>query len=210
MRSTKIKLKVCGMRDGANIIDVAGLGPDYLGFIFHRGSRRYVGEHFIIPPVQHTIKRVGVFVNQTTEEITSLAAQHGLDFIQLHGSEAPEQCSALVSEGLKLIKAFSVGSRFDFAVLEPYRQYVEFVLFDTAGQQPGGNGMVFDWDLLKHYDQSIPFFLAGGLSPKGAGWHKLQGMNIHALDINSGVEDTPGMKNIGMIHEMLNIRNQWL
>jgi len=210
MKSTKIKLKVCGMRDEANIRDVAATGPDYMGFIFYKGSRRFVGEDFIMPVIHHAIKRVGVFVDQPTEEIKGLAEQHKLDIIQLHGNESAEQCSELAAAGLKLIKAFPIGSRFDFAVLEAYGKSAEYFLFDTAGKQAGGNGVAFDWALLKQYDQSIPFFLAGGLSPAGSDWSALHGMNIHALDINSGVEAAPGIKNIRMVEEMLNIRNQWL
>ncbi len=210
MTPSQIRLKVCGMRDSANIGAVAELGPDYMGFIFFKGSRRYVGDDFVMPDIQDRIKRVGVFVDQSSAEIKRLAQQHRLDLIQLHGKESPAQCAELVLTGVKLMKAFSIGSQVDFAVLEPYRPYIEYVLFDTAGQQAGGNGLGFDWKLLKQYDQSIPFFLAGGLSPGRNDWGILQGMNIHALDVNSGVEVEPGMKNVALVKEMLNIRNQWL
>ncbi|HQQ98695.1 MAG TPA: phosphoribosylanthranilate isomerase [Cyclobacteriaceae bacterium] len=210
MIPSQIRLKVCGMRDSANIRAVAELGPDYMGFIFYRGSRRYVGDDFVMPDMQDRIKRVGVFVDQSTAEIKCLAQQHRLDFIQLHGKESPAQCAGLVISGLKVIKAFSIGSEVDFAVLEPYRPYIEFALFDTAGHQAGGNGVGFDWKLLKQYDQSIPFFLAGGLSPARKDWEIPKGMNMHALDVNSGVEVEPGMKNVSLVKEMLNVRNQWL
>ena len=210
MTPSQIRLKVCGMRDSANIRAVAELGPDYMGFIFFKGSRRYVGDAFVMPDIPDRIKRVGVFVDQSSTEIKRLAQRHRLDLIQLHGKESPAQCAELVLSGVKLMKAFSIGSQVDFAVLEPYRPYIEYVLFDTAGQQAGGNGFGFDWKLLKQYDQSIPFFLAGGLSPARKDWGILKGMNIHALDVNSGVEVEPGMKNVSLVKEMLNVRNQWL
>src|SRR5258708_9405375 len=92
----RIKLKVCGMRDPKNILEVAALGPDYMGFIFYKKSKRYVGEDFFVPREFSTnIKRVGVFVNEKVENILSQVSQHQLDFVQLHGDESPDLCREL-------------------------------------------------------------------------------------------------------------------
>lgn len=201
---SKIKLKVCGMRDVSNIMDVASLLPDYMGFIFYKPSPRYVGEEFNLPDnFPDSIERVGVFVNETTEVINDLAGKLNLDFIQLHGSESPEQCKLLKEGGRRVIKAFSVDDTFDFDQTKKYKPHVDFFLFDTKGKFHGGNAKRFNWEILKHYDQEIPFLLSGGLAPDNiAGISSLEGMNIHAIDINSGVEIKAGWKNTAAIGEV--------
>lgn len=192
----KIKLKICGMRDANNIIDVASVEPDYLGFIFYSKSPRFVGDEFVLPTkLSPEILRVGVFVNETTSVILDKAKTYNLDYIQLHGNETPSQCEALGQFGLGIIKVFSVGNDFDFEITKPYKKVVDYFLFDTKGRHYGGNASTFNWDLLKQYDQEIPFFLSGGLSPENIEEvRKLDSMNIHALDVNSGVEISPGVK----------------
>lgn len=201
-----IKLKICGMVYPANIIEVAALRPDYMGFIFFNGSPRFVGRDFVIPDTfGHDIKRVGVFVNATTEDMVRLAATHRLDYLQLHGNELPEQCDHLKQAGLGVIKAFPISSTFDFSDVENYEKVSDYFLFDTAGKQYGGTGNRFDWQVLSKYSQRVPFFLSGGITPDNVlEWKSLSTMNIHALDINSGVEDKPGMKSITSIDRLIN------
>lgn len=192
-----IKLKICGMRDADNISQVASLLPDYMGFIFYQRSPRYVGQNFELPKdFPSVIKRVGVFVNESIEEIKMQAYRLELDFIQLHGNETGEQCVKLKNTGHRIIKVFSVDESFDFKITKTYEAIADFFLFDTKGKYYGGNATVFNWDILHRYDQNKPFFLSGGLSP--ANIHQivqLKDMNLHAVDINSGVEDSPGLKN---------------
>jgi len=202
----KLKLKICGMRDEENILDVASLNPEYLGFIFYAKSPRYVGDDFVLPAkLSPDILRVGVFVNETSEVIIGKADKYQLDYIQLHGSETPDQCEALGQLGLGIIKVFSMGDDFDFEVVKPYKGVVDYFLFDTKGKYYGGNASTFNWGLLKQYDQEIPFFLSGGLSPDNINEvGKLKGMNIHALDLNSGVEVSPGVKDISKVKQLKN------
>jgi phosphoribosylanthranilate isomerase len=192
----KIKLKICGMREAHNIMDVTSLKPDYLGFIFYSKSQRFVGDDFILPAnLSPDVLRVGVFVNETSSAILDKAKTYNLDYIQLHGNETPSQCAELGQLGLGIIKVFSVGDDFDFETTKPYKPVVDYFLFDTKGKHYGGNASTFNWDLLKQYDQEIPFFLSGGLSSENIGEvSKLDGMNLHALDVNSGVEISPGVK----------------
>lgn len=201
----RIPLKICGMRDAENIRQVASFQPDYLGFIFYPESPRFVGDDFSLPEdLPASIQRVGVFVNETTDNILGRAKTVGLDCIQLHGSESVEQCNVLRGAGLTLIKVFSVSYGFDFNVTKPYIPAVDYFLFDTKGKYYGGNANTFDWEILKRYDQEIPFFLSGGLSPENVREvASMEGMNLYALDVNSGVEDTPGMKNIEKIETLL-------
>ncbi len=200
----KLKLKICGMRDEANILDVASLDPDYFGFIFYAKSPRFVGDDFVLPiKLSPDILRVGVFVNETSSIIIEKAKAYQLDYIQLHGSETPEQCQALGQLGLGIIKVFSVDDDFDFEITKPYKEVVDYFLFDTKGKHYGGNAKTFNWDLLKQYDQQIPFFLSGGISPENIEEVlALKGMNIHALDVNSGVEESPAMKSITKLEQL--------
>lgn len=191
-----IRLKVCGMRDPENIRTIALLQPDYMGFIFYPRSPRFVGDDFSIPlSFPAHIKKVGVFVNETTHTMLRQSDRLSLDYLQLHGNEPVEQVRTLKEQGIKIIKAFSVDEHFDFGLTLPYASLADFFLFDTKGKYYGGNAQIFDWGILKNYDQQVPFFLSGGLTPDNVeAVESLKGMNLHALDINSGVETQPAVK----------------
>lgn len=196
-RRNPIAIKVCGMRDYKNIMEVASLDPQYLGFIFHRKSPRFVGDEFRLPSLPSSIKKVGVFVNEAPNVVAKKAKEIGFDLIQLHGDETAEKCAELKDLGLKIIKAFPMDDNFDFRETVAFKKHVEFFLFDTKGKLYGGNARVFDWTLLKKYDQEVPFFLSGGLSPANIEQlGDVANMNLHALDFNSGVEETPGLKSM--------------
>jgi phosphoribosylanthranilate isomerase len=193
------------MRDHDNIADVATFAPDYMGFIFYEKSPRFVGADFRIPvSLPSSINRVGVFVNEDPGAVVAKASTIGFDHIQLHGNEPVGQCRELRSHGLKVIKVFSVDDSFDFADTSRFRDHVDYFLFDTRGQYFGGNAKKFNWEILKQYDQEVPFFLSGGLSAENIGSiSMLVEMNLYALDINSGVEEYPGMKSMKKIDEIL-------
>lgn len=195
------------MRDDDNILAVSDLQPDYMGFIFYEKSPRFVGTDFqFVYKFPASVKKVGVFVNASSEEMIRQVKRLGLDYLQLHGNESAEQCEELKKAGIKLIKAFSIGDDFDFSITEPYEKSVDYFLFDTKGKYYGGNARTFDWDILKKYNQKIPFFLSGGLSPYNVmEAMKLNGLNIHAVDVNSGVEITPGLKDVNKVKSIKEI-----
>jgi phosphoribosylanthranilate isomerase len=199
-----ISLKICGMRDPKNILDVATVLPEYMGFIFYKKSPRYVGESFSLPVgFPSSIKKVGVFVNEALDSIQQKVKNIPLDFIQLHGNESVEDCKQLKRSGFSIIKAFSVDEQFDFEVTKPYLECVDYFLFDTKGKFYGGNAVTFDWSILEKYNQQVPFFLSGGLNEQNiSGIKNLQQMNLHAVDINSGVELSPGFKNVDQIKKI--------
>lgn len=207
--NNKIRIKVCGMRDPENIIQVGELQPDYMGFIFYSKSKRFVGDDFIIPEeLPKSIKKVGVFVNEATDKIMELVARHKLDFVQLHGAESVDQCEELKANKMGVIKVFSMDQQFDFAEVKHYQKVVDFFLFDTKSEGFGGSGKTFDWSLLEKYDQGVPFFLSGGLSSENiVDAQDLKSMNLHALDVNSGVELSPGVKDIDKIKQIGEILN---
>jgi phosphoribosylanthranilate isomerase len=204
-----IKIKVCGMRDHANIEAVASLQPDFMGFIFYRKSKRFVGDSFIMPTLSPSIHNVGIFVNEPTAWIKETANRNAIKHIQLHGNETPSQCEALKNEGFFIIKAFSIASDFNFKDMIPYKSVVDYFLFDTKGDNYGGNGKTFNWEVLTKYDQQVPFFLSGGISLANAesAWN-LKNMNIYALDVNSRFEVEPGLKDIPQLNKLFELRGK--
>ncbi|HET9052607.1 MAG TPA: phosphoribosylanthranilate isomerase [Cyclobacteriaceae bacterium] len=201
-------LKICGMRHPVNIAEVASLQPDYLGFIFYDQSPRWVGAHFRMPVIPSAIKRVGVFVNENTETILNTVHRHALDVVQLHGHETPEQCRELKSHGVRIIKAFAVDDAFDFETVRSFSDYVNYFLFDAKGKHFGGNGTAFNWSVLHRYDQRVPFFLSGGISAKNISRiPDMSRMNLHSFDVNSGVEISPGVKDVNRIKDLKQIIN---
>ena len=200
----EIKIKVCGMRESQNISDLAKLNPDYMGFIFFEKSKRDVSKKLKrndLDKIPTTIKKVGVFVNATNEDIYKTIKSFNLDLVQLHGAETPEMCLEIKNSGIKVIKAFSVDSAFDFTTTSPYKTTCDYFLFDTKGKEAGGNGFTFDWSILDKYDNDIPFLLSGGLDETNISEvNKLTHLNIHAVDVNSKFEIKPALKNIELLN----------
>ena len=194
-----MKLKICGMKYPENILEVGALLPDYMGFIFWEKSARYFNGE--IPELIETVKKVGVFVNQSQEEILEKVAKYNLQAVQLHGNETVEFLSELKKElpkKVQIIKAFSADNDFDFEVLKPYEAVSDFFLFDTKGKLPGGNGTTFDWTILKKYKSEKPFFLSGGIGInelKAIEEISKSNLPIYAIDVNSKFEIEPGLKN---------------
>lgn len=203
----KLKIKICGMKYPDNINEVLALEPDFMGFIFYPKSRRFVGEDFMMPSVWASqTKRVGVFVNQSLAYVLDKASHHQLTYIQLHGSESPEHCLYLRNKGYCIIKAFGIHPLFNFEEIIPYLPVVDYFLFDTHTPEFGGSGKSFNWATLDQYTFEKPFFLSGGLS---AALLRKQKLPVHpqlyALDINSSVEDRPGVKNPAAVQELMNL-----
>jgi phosphoribosylanthranilate isomerase len=195
-----VGIKICGMKYPNNILEVGALLPDYMGFIFWEKSARYFNG--IIPALPKSIRKVGVFVNATSEEIVEKIKKHDLQAVQLHGSESIEFCESLkkkLPKEIEIIKVFSILDTFDFAVLKPFEPLCDYFLFDTKGRLPGGNGTTFDWKVLEQYPSTKPFFLSGGI-----GIEELEDVKqvlktnlpIYAIDVNSKFELNPGLKNI--------------
>lgn len=192
------------MRDKENISGLLALKPDYIGFIFYAQSKRFMAD-FPQIEIPSSVKKVGVFVNETIEEIIEKINKHTLDFVQLHGNESPEFCSALSAKNIKIIKAFSVDENFDFSVTKRFEKNVSLFLFDTKGNNYGGNGVKFNWELLQNYSGKTPFLLSGGISINDAEEiKKFKHPAFLGIDINSGFELEPGLKNIKEIKEFKN------
>lgn len=199
-----MKLKICGMKYYENIQAVAELQPDYLGFIFYDKSKRNFDG--AIPDLHKEIKKTGVFVNATFEDVLDKIIKYQLNAVQLHGEESAEFCEKLKQKfitikELEIIKVFSVGDDFDFNLLDDYADVCDYFLFDTKGKERGGNGITFNWEILKYYPFEKPYFLSGGI-----GLNEMERLKIflqsdaskycYSIDVNSKFETDPGMKDI--------------
>lgn len=190
-----MQIKVCGMRIPENLEKVCALGPDYVGYIFYPGSKRFVGNKpdpalFRLPPP--SIIKVGVFVNEQISRIKELQKEHKLDMVQLHGNESATYCRELLDAGIQVIKALNPDSSW-----EEYADAVPFFLFDTPDPGWGGTGKKFDWNLITKRSIPRPFLLSGGIGPEDAGVvRELEHENFRGIDINSQFELSPGEKDI--------------
>ncbi|MBR6194110.1 MAG: phosphoribosylanthranilate isomerase [Prevotella sp.] len=213
-------VKVCGMREGENIRQVAELGVNWIGMIFWDKSPRnvtmiptYAG---IIPDRGSDIggfkaKRVGVFVDEMPQNIITRVVNYKLDLVQLHGHETPTLIRNLrrtldpdIRPGVQFIKAISVGGCNDIAAYKDYDDCVDYFLFDTKCPTVGGSGSQFDWSVLEAYDGDVPFLLSGGIGPDDA--ERVR--NFHhpkciGIDLNSRFETEPGLKDITKLKQFL-------
>lgn len=199
------------MRERQNMIDVAALRPDYMGFIFYPKSSRFAGDVLKPEWVREVnglgIGTVGVFVNETVENIMNTVEKFGFSTVQLHGSEPPEVCARLQQMGLTVWKVFHLKS-VESGVWSPLLPYVEVCdafLFDTPSQAYGGTGEKFGWDILQDYPYQKPFILSGGIGPEDIDTVlQLRFPQLIGIDINSKFEIRPGLKNVdalsGFIH----------
>lgn len=204
-----MKKKVCGLREINNIKKILELNPDFIGFIFYEKSPRFVESEALINWIQteselfETIKKVGVFVNTSIQTVLNNVHDYQLDYVQLHGDESPEYCAELKNywdhtsmRKAKIIKAFNIDDDFDFLTTNPYEKYCSFFIFDTKSNQPGGSGRKFDWHKLSEYQNMTPYLLSGGIKPEDAvGLKDLNFPQMIGVDINSGFEESPGVKN---------------
>ena len=202
-----LRIKVCGMNQ--NTVEVSDLKPDYLGFIFWKPSKRsFNGIPLVLP---HSIKKVGVFVNESIEGIIKKVNSYQLLAVQLHGKENPGFCNSLKQrlKGVEIIKVFSIKDEFNFKELEPFELVCDYFLFDTKGKLPGGNGYKFNWTVLKDYPSSKPFFLSGGIGVEDIEsikefMQRPESKYCHAIDVNSRFELEPGLKDIQKLQEFIN------
>ena len=188
-----MEIKICGITNLEDALAAAECGVDALGFIFFPKSPRHVSPEAakaIIAELPAEIVKVGVFVNRDAGEVTEIREFCGLDLIQLHGDETPDYCRGFPPE--VLIKAVSPRCADDLPPLSAYR--VRALLADFRdGSRYGGTGMSADWNLAAKVAKSRPLILAGGLSVETIR-RAIAAVAPGAVDINSGVERSPGKK----------------
>ncbi|MDR1129778.1 MAG: phosphoribosylanthranilate isomerase [Prevotellaceae bacterium] len=208
----RIKVKICGMRNAMNIVELAMLNPDYMGFIFYEHSPRFAGElnQAILDMLSPETSSVGVFVNPQMKYIVGTAEHYRFKILQLHGNETPEFCAELKSKyECSIIKAFGIKSEEDFSHVRDYEDVCDYFLFDTKTELYGGSGQKFDHSLLANYKGAKPFFLSGGITVRDLenirdSRHEL----CFGIDVNSGFEISPGIKNLEQIKQLLDFFKQ--
>lgn len=203
MFNKDLKIKVCGMREAENIQQLLSIPIDYMGFIFYDKSSRFVSSKLetFIPT---TIKKVGVFVNATKEDIVSKITDYDLQVIQLHGDESPAFCEEIKNLGIETFKAFGIGDDFEWQTISEYVGKVDYFLFDTKSKQYGGTGQTFNWQKLKDYPFETPYWLSGGISLENiVEAANFEDKRLYGLDLNSKFEISPALKNISILTEAL-------
>ena len=203
------RLKVCGMKVPSNIEMVADLQPDYMGFIFYNGSKRFIADLSaqFVKDLPSNIKRTGVFVNEELRIVVERVLEYGLHAVQLHGNESADYCSQLKALlDIEVIKAFGIDEQFDFEQLEAYADSVDYFLFDTQTPDYGGSGRTFNWGLLKKYVLDKPYFLSGGIDLESIDEiNRIKDVRFYAIDINSKFELEPGLKDIDKLIDFKNM-----
>lgn len=195
-------IKVCGMTEADNIRAIEQLGVDMIGFIFYPKSPRCLCEKPQYLPLR--AKRVGVFVNESKENILMYTDRFSLNYVQLHGNESPDYCRTLHNNGLRLIKAFSISLPKDLFDVSDYDGLCDYYLFDTKTPQYGGSGNQFDWNILHRYNGSTPFLLSGGINPYSVKAIKeFHHPRLAGIDLNSRFETAPGLKDVERIEIFL-------
>jgi len=205
-----MKIKVCGLKYPENIQDIEALGPQYMGFIFYGKSPRFVGDldADALAAISPDIRKTGVFVNESAEQINQLIDKHGFGAVQLHGSESPE-FAAQFKDKVQVLKAFGVNEDFDFEQLKDYLGKVDYFLFDTKTNAHGGSGKTFNWDILNRYDLDVPFFLSGGLSLDNLDQiSKIKHPQFYGVDLNSKFELEAGLKDIEKLKQAFSLIKQ--
>ncbi|PSQ82676.1 MAG: N-(5'-phosphoribosyl)anthranilate isomerase [Bacteroidetes bacterium QS_7_67_15] len=191
------KLKICGITELEDARYCAGAGADYLGFIQHEDSPRYIApdEAAKIIDWVHGPAPVGVFVNDPAEAVNRTADDAGFALVQLHGNEPPEVCAAIEAPVVKAVRVLHDASATQLRTfMEPYVEHVDFFLLDTHSTSLwGGTGESFNWRLARELSADFPLFLAGGID-SGNVEEAVRTMRPYAVDLSSGLETEPGKK----------------
>ena len=196
------KIKICGLKTLADARFCAGAGVDYLGFIQHPPSPRYIppDEAKEIKEWLHGPRTVGVFVNTDAETVNTSSETAGFDLVQLHGDESPSYCRRM---SLPVIKAWTVRPKDTVRslarILSAYENCVEAFLLDTWHPElAGGTGKTFDWDVARDLAKDFRIILAGGLGPANVK-EAIHSVSPWGIDVSSGLESAPGVKDFDLI-----------
>lgn len=208
--SAPVKVKICGLREERGLQAAVDGGASYVGFVFFRRSPRFVENAVAaalaarIPP---GVISVGLFVDPTDAELAAVLADVPLGMVQLHGEETPERVAHLKKQsGLPVMKAIGVATAADIQRGAAYSAAADMLLFDAKAPpgalRPGGNAVAFPWALARGYAGSLPWMLAGGLTPENVA-AAVAAAGATFVDVSSGVETEPGLKSPAKIRAFL-------
>jgi len=207
-----VAAKICGLKDEIALATAVNGGARFVGFVFYEPSPRSLAPEraaALTARVPPGIVKVGLFVDAADEAIARVLEQVPLDLLQLHGGETPERLAAVKMRfRLPAMKAIPVAGPADLAVADAYLGAADWLLFDAkaprdlAGALPGGNGLAFDWRLLGERRWSLPWMLSGGLNAENLA-EAVGTTHAKAVDVSSGVESRPGIKDPAKIAAFL-------
>ncbi len=202
---TRPQVKICGLTRPAEALECARLGADAIGLVFYPRSPRNVTPQQAgnicrrLPP---GVTAVGVFVDTPSEKNISLAAGCGFSTVQLHGREKPRQLSRLEQAGLRVIKALFTNRSPEIVEAPRYDAAAAILVECGRGNLPGGNALAWNWKLPEGLFKRHPIILAGGLDPENIREALLAG-RPDAVDVSSGVELSPGKKDLRKVQAFL-------
>lgn len=196
-----LDIKICGLKTEDAVAAALEGGASHIGFIFFEKSPRHVSVELAGQLRQHALNRafaVAVTVDADDTMLDAIVAGMKPDILQLHGNETPERVAEVKRRyGLPVVKAFPVRETGDLEQLAPYRNIADRFLLDAKppadADLPGGNGIAFDWSILTSLDADVDYMLSGGLNAGNIG-AALQTAKPRGIDVSSGVESAPGMK----------------
>ena len=202
-------IKICGIKSPDILETAIAAGADMVGFMHFRRSPRHVSVEEIADLISRARGRIETCVvlvnpdNSCVAEIAALAP----DWIQLHGPETPHRVGTIRADsGTEIIKALPIGSAEDVAHIADFAEIADRILLDAkppkGADRPGGLGETFDWTLLKALDPSIPFMLSGGLTPQTVA-DAIRSVRPYGVDVSSGVESAPGVKDKRLIEAFM-------
>ena len=204
---TSVKVKICGLTREADMLAVAKAGVSYAGLVFFAKSPRNLGLAqardlaLAAPP---GLAKVALTVDADDDMLDAILHEVPLDMLQLHGRETPQRVSALKARyGLPVMKALGIADAEDLHKIDLYAGVADQLLIDakppTGSALPGGNGLAFDWRLLQARKYwALPWMLAGGLSAQNVA-QAVQLTGARQVDLSSGVESAPGLKDADQI-----------
>lgn len=198
-------VKICGIRTLPILEAAIEAGADMVGFVHFQRSPRHVdleGLQALISAARGRVETCVLLVNPDNSTVMEVAALSP-DWIQLHGPETPHRVEAIRDEaGIAILKAVSIGSIDDVAGVAHFADVADRLLLDAkapkGADRSGGNGITFDWNLLKALDPTLPFMLSGGLTPDTVG-DAIRQVRPMGVDVSSGVETAPGVKSAALI-----------
>lgn len=201
-----LDIKICGLKTDAALAAALDGEATHVGFIFFPKSPRSIspeGAGRLREVARGRAKAVAVTVDAGDDALDAIVGAIAPDMLQLHGDESPERVAAVRARyGLPVIKALSLRDVADLEKAAPYRGIADRFLFDArppAGSElPGGNGLAFDWQILENVDPSIDYMLSGGLNAANIG-EALARARPSGVDVSSGVESAPGIKETALI-----------
>ena len=198
---SKVRVKICGITNTADMDASIKYGTYYAGLMFFEKSPRFINLNLAKKLSLHAgnkIKKVAVTVNLTNQILDEIVNNVPLDFIQLHGKETPERVYEIKTRyKLPVIKAIGISELDDLDSISLFKGVADQLLIDAKSPSssvlPGGNGLNFDWELLRNFEFRCPWLLAGGLNSENAA-EAITLTGARQLDLSSGVEKIPGLK----------------